>query len=116
MEYYLVNKDNGEVTILWERPNLSPDNKYIVNLSMDYGLEFVPNGIQIWKVEKDGNANISINKHFELDQEIWVPSNLIWKSDNEFILKVASIEKFMENPNELKEEDYYHLEFNVKEE
>lgn len=75
-ECYLIDKAKGKITTTWERPFISPDKQYLANLSMAYGLEGIPNGIQIWKVTHHPNNQlepITIEKFIEIDQQIWAP-------------------------------------------
>ncbi len=104
-ECYLIDKETGDITTTWNRPFLSPNSKYFANLSMAYGLEGVPNGIQIWKVGSQNN----LSKYLELDQQVWVAEEFFWETDNSLILKVAIIEKYLNESGQPNEEDFYYL-------
>ncbi|MEM0575744.1 hypothetical protein [Flavobacterium polysaccharolyticum] len=111
-ECYLIDKKTGRKTTTWNRPFLSPTSKYFANLSMTYGLEGVPNGIQIWKVET-ANQNY-LSKYLELDQQIWVPDDFVWETNNSLILKVASVDKYLNENGQPNEKDFYYLRLLLK--
>jgi hypothetical protein len=111
-EYYLVDKETGRKTTTWNRPFLSPASEYYANLSLAYGLEGVPNGIQIWKVET-ANQNY-LSKYLELDQQIWVPDDFVWETNNSLILKVASVDKYLNENRQPNEKDFYYLRLLLK--
>ena len=77
---------------------------------MPYGLEGLPNGIQIWKIEN----NNYLRKYLELDQQIWVPEDFVWETDNTIILKVAAVEKYLNKNGQLNEKDFYYLKLRLK--
>lgn len=105
-ECYLVNKATGSKTVLWTRPKISSTSEYLANLSLSYGMDGIPNGIQIWKFDKDENK---LSKFLELDQQIWAPDDFVWETENTLLLKVVSVEKFWESNGEVNENDYYYL-------
>jgi hypothetical protein len=109
-ECYLINKKTGSKTTTWNRPFLSPTSKYFANLSMAYGLEGVPNGIQIWKVE---NQNY-LSKYLELDQQIWVADDFFWETDNSLILKVAPVDQYLNESGQPNEMEFYYLRLRLK--
>jgi hypothetical protein len=115
-ECYLINKKTGKQTITWNDPSISPDSKYLANLSMPYGLDGVPNGIQIWHVNKlDYQTEpFTIEKHIEIDQQIWSATDFTWESNNSLILKVALVEKFLNENGEPNEKDFYYLRIKIK--
>ena len=79
-EYYLIDKKTGRQTTTWGLPKISPRDKYIASLSMPYGLEGEPNGIQVWRLdrdEKNKRETVSLSKHVELDQQDWAPDDFI---------------------------------------
>lgn len=110
-ECYLVNKEMGNTTVLWNNPKISPSSEYLANLSMPYGLEGIPNGIQIWKYDKAYKAFIKI---FELDQQIWAPEDFVWENETTLIMKVISVEKFWASNGEVNEKDFYYLRLKLK--
>lgn len=111
-ECYLIDKENGSKTTTWNRPFISPSSRYFANLSMAYGLEGIPNGIQIWKVETSNQNYLS--KYLELDQQIWAPDDLVWETDNSLILKVVSVDKYWETNGQFNSNDYYYLRLRLK--
>jgi len=116
-ECYLIDKRTGIQTTIWNTPTISPDDKFIANLSMAYGFEGVPNGLQIWRIDRQVNNQvelISLVKHLELDQQIWVPDEFVWETDNSLILKVSEVEKFMNENGQPNENDYYYLRLQIK--
>jgi hypothetical protein len=118
-EYYLIDKKSGKKTTLWNKPIISPEENFIANLSMPYGLEGIPNGIQIWKINyksKNKKKLSKISKIIEIDQQKWVPINIFWKSDSSLILKVISVENFLETNGDIEKinsNDYYYLRLNI---
>jgi hypothetical protein len=111
-ECYLIDKETGSKTTTWNRPFLSPTSKYFANLSMAYGLEGVPNGIQIWKVETSNQNYLS--KYLELDQQIWAPDDFVWETDNSLFLKVFSVDKYWDTNGQLNENEFYYLRLRLK--
>lgn len=117
-EDYLIDKNTGSKIVIWNDPKMSPGSKFMANLSMSYGLEGEPNGLQIWRIIKDGNNEvdpITISKVLEVDQQIWIPDDFVWESKNSLILKVIPVDKFWDktgninkNPN-----DFYYLRVKV---
>lgn len=116
-ESYLIDKESGKITTTWTRPYISPGKKFLANLSMAYGLEGPPNGIQVWKIDRNSSnqsGSISINKYIEIDQQIWAPFNFYWESDNAIIIKTTSVKKFWELNGEPKETDFSFLRLTLK--
>jgi len=109
-ECYLIDKETGSKTTTWNRPFLSPTSKYFANLSLPYGLEGLPNGIQIWNIE---NQNY-LSKYFELNQKIWVPDDFVWETDNSLILKVVAVDKYLKENGKPNEKDFYYLRLQLK--
>ena len=111
-EYYLIDKRTGNQKTIWSSPTISPSDKFIANLSMPYGLEGVPNGIQVWRIDRNQNNQVepvSLSKHLELDQQIWAPDDFAWESDNSLILKVADVNKYMFENGQPNPSDFYYL-------
>ena len=110
-EYILVHKSTGIQTSVWNKPKLSPSNKFIANLSPAYGMEGVPNGIQIWKVSKDRKAT---SKHIEIDQLVWVPYEFYWETDNTLVLHANTVEKYLEGEGRPNKKDGFFLRLTIK--
>ena len=84
---------------------------------MAYGLEGVPNGIQIWSINRNSDNQvepISISKYLEIDQLIWVPEQFVWENDESLILKIVSIDDFMESDGQPNINDYHYLKIKIK--
>lgn len=116
-EFYLIDKRTGKQTTIWNTPTISPNDKFIANLSMPYGLEGVPNGLQIWRIDRNKHNQvepISIVKHLELDQQIWAPDDFVWETDNSLILKVSAVDKCMNDNGQPNENDFYYLILRIK--
>jgi hypothetical protein len=78
-EYILINDKTGVKTKVWGEPKLSPDKKHIVCASNAVGYDIMPNGIQMWLIQK-GNLNLD----WEYKQEQWGPDGIIWENENIF--------------------------------
>jgi hypothetical protein len=116
-EFYLIDKRTGRQTTLWSSPTISPNEKLIANLSMTYGLEGVPNGIQIWRIDSNEHNQIepiSISKHLELDQQIWAPDDFYWETNNSLILKVTAVDKYMNENGQPNEKDFFYLRIKIQ--
>lgn len=115
-ECYLINKTNGRKTTLWNNPILSPHNKFIANLSMPYGLEGIPNGVQVWRVDRKDNNEFEpvITKYLELDQQIWAPDDFVWETDYSLLLKITSVENYMNEGRQPNQKDFYYIRLRIK--
>ena len=98
-EGYLVDKKTGKIDTIWTEPTFSINDSLIISKSMDYGLEFVPNGFQVWKLSKE----IIWKKIMEIDQLDWVPLQIKWVTKNQFIVKTTSVENYLENGPDIKQ-------------
>jgi hypothetical protein len=76
-DYILISQLDGTETHLWNKPVLSPDNKYLLCGSCDLEAQFVPNGFQMWSL-KNGHLSLSWSKEIEN----WGAEKLIWTKDN----------------------------------
>jgi hypothetical protein len=110
-EAYLVNRQTGVKTTLWETPSLSPDGRHIANLCMAYGLDGEPNGYQIWRLDPK-KATTTVTKIKEIDQQEWTAVDFVWENNNTLIFKAVTIDDFMNANGEPKEKDFYY--FRVK--
>ncbi|MES2560484.1 MAG: hypothetical protein V4590_12125 [Bacteroidota bacterium] len=116
-EYYLIDKRTGKQTITWSSPTISPNGKFIANLSMMYGLEGVPNGIQVWRVDRQENNQlepVSLSKYVEIDQQIWAPDDFVWETDHSVVLRVAGVDKYMNEDGQPAETDFYYLRLKLQ--
>jgi hypothetical protein len=98
-EGYLVDKKTGKIDTIWTEPTFSTTDSLLVSKSMDYGLEYVPNGFQVWKLTKEGNWK----KISEIDQLDWVPLKIKWANKNEFIVKTTGVTNYLENGPDIKQ-------------
>jgi hypothetical protein len=110
-ECYLVDKVTGKIYTTWTQPSLSPDNKFLASLSLPYGLEGMPNGIQVFKVMNGGEA---ITKYFEINQDEWSPYESYWESNDSIIIKMLPIKRVLEINGLPKEEDFSYLRLSIK--
>jgi hypothetical protein len=110
-ECYLIDKKTGMITVVWTQPQVSPSSEYLANLSMPYGLEGVPNGLQIWKYNQNEKK---LTNWLEIDQQVWAPVDFVWENQKSILLKVYSVEKLRESYRELHEKEYYYLRFLIK--
>lgn len=116
-EYYLVDKRTGSQTKLWSSPSISPNEKFLANLSLPFGLEGAPNGIQVWRIDRNEHNQvepISISKYIEIDQQIWSPDDFCWETDHSLILKVAAVDKYMNENGQPNENDFYYLRLKIQ--
>lgn len=75
-EYMLINNKTGTKTKVWGEPKLSPDKKHIACASNAIGYDVMPNGIQMWVIQKG-----DLKLEWEYKQEQWGPDGLIWKNE-----------------------------------
>jgi hypothetical protein len=85
--YKLINQNTGKVYSLFGRPYPSPNRKYIATVSSDINAGFSFNGIQLFKINED---NIELIASFEPKK--WGPIALMWKNDEEIILKNETVD------------------------
>jgi len=81
-EDFFVNLKNGRQFYFWSDPIVSPNNKLIVSYCMDMDAQFMPNGLQLFKIEGD-----SIVKIFERKISDWGPEEVKWESDSSIVIK-----------------------------
>ena len=91
-EAYILNKTTGKLDTLWLDPIFSPNDSLLLSQSMQYGMEYVPNGYQVWRLEDDSWVKID-----EINQEKWVPMDMKWVSNTKFIVKCTSVENYLKN-------------------
>lgn len=98
-EYMLINEKTGIKTKVWGEPKLSPDKKHIVCTSNAIGYDIMPNGIQMWLIEKD-----NLKLEWEYRQEQWGADEIIWVNDKTFYF-IKHIPDFISKTK--KEERHY---------
>lgn len=91
-ETYFLNKTSGHLDTLWLDPIFSPNNKLAISQSMQYGMEYVPNGYQLWQFD-----NNKWEKLQEINQENWVPIDIKWLSNNQVIIKKMTVDNYLKN-------------------
>ncbi len=99
VEYLLINDKTGVKTKIWGEPKLSSDNKHIVCSSNAIGYDIMPNGIQMWLIEKD-----NLKLVWEYKQEQWGVDGIIWVKENCFYF-IKYIPDFISKTK--KEEKHY---------
>jgi len=83
-EDILINLKNGKQFTFWLDPIVSPNNKLIVSSCFDLEAQFMPNGIQLFKIQGD-----SIVKIFDKEISDWGPEEVKWESDTSIVIKRA---------------------------
>lgn len=109
-ECYLVDKATGRIDTTWTRPNISPDKKMLASLSMPYGLEGPPLGIQIFRIEDNGQ---DLAKFIEINQQEWSPYDFYWESPSSIIIQVLPVERVLEINSIPKQEDYSYIRLKI---
>jgi hypothetical protein len=99
-EYLLVDYKTGIKNKIWGLPKLSPDKKRIVAASNAIGYDIMPNGIQMWGIQKNGKLKLE----WEYKQNQWAPDNVEWASNNTIYVN-KKIPDFLSSSK--KEEQYY---------
>lgn len=113
-ETYLVDKATGEIgATTWTEPSVSPDLGYLANVSIATVMEPTPNGIQVWKVTKNG-ATTAIEKYFEINQQDWEAFEMKWETPRSIIIKMIPIEQFEMLTGEAKQEEFSYLRLRIK--
>lgn len=113
-ETYLVDKSTGEIAAAtWTEPSVSPDLSYLANVSIATVMDPTPNGIQVWKVTKNG-ATTAIEKYFEINQQDWDAFEMKWETPHSIIIKMIPMEQFEMLTGEPKKEDFSYLRLRIK--
>jgi hypothetical protein len=113
---YLVDGNSGNLTTLWQKPYVSPNDKFIADFS-SYGIASLPCGFQIWHLDnsaKDSTGSVLITKYFELYEDVYTPLDIVWESDDSFILKIADIESYFRSSVDDTVPKYYYLRVDLK--
>jgi hypothetical protein len=110
-ECYLIDNKTGDKTTIWNDPFLSPSSKYLANISLPFGMDGIPNGIQVWKLDTSNRNNLI--KYLELDQQIWAPDDFVWDTDNSIILKVVSVDKYLTGNGQPNENEFYYIKMRI---
>lgn len=104
-EYLLINDKTGIKTQVWGEPKLSPDKKHIVSASNGIEYDILPNGIQMWLIQKD-----ALKLEWEYKQKQWGPDGIIWINQNCFYF-TKHIPDFL---SKNKKEENQYAEISVK--
>lgn len=100
----MINKENGNIDTLWSLPILSPQKKHLLELSSSWGLEGIPNGIRVYKYEKN-----KLKLYFQIIQSTWIPKSSFWKNENTILIKVLPTNKYTADNNTINN-DFKYLE------
>lgn len=84
-ENWLINKSDGEIIKLFRYFYPSPIDSLIITFDLPENDEY--NGIKVLKKCKNGFETLC-----DIHSEEWYPSDIYWKSKNEFIIKAISLE------------------------
>ncbi|QNF33297.1 hypothetical protein HUW51_11365 [Adhaeribacter swui] len=110
-ECYLVDKATGRIDTTWTKPYISPDKKLLASLSMPYGLEGPPLGIQIFKIEGNGQ---NLAKFIEINQQEWSPCDFYWESPSSIVIQILPVERVLEINGIPKQEDYTYIRLKIQ--
>lgn len=86
-DFLLLNTLTGDTLHLWTEPIFSPDKKQILCASMDLVAAFMPNGFQLFNIEKD-----SIRYVGETNLEKWGPTETKWVDTKTILCRYISID------------------------
>ena len=84
-EDIFINIKNGKEFTFWHNPIVSPNNTLIVSYCWDLEAQFMPNGLQLFKIVGD-----SIVKIFDWNISTWGPEEVKWESDTSIVIKRAT--------------------------
>ena len=67
--------------------------------------------LKIWNIER--SYQIYLSSYFELNQQIWVPVDFVWETDNSLILKVSAVDKYLNENGQPNYTDFYYLKLSL---
>ncbi len=102
-EILLINYKTGLKTKMWSIPKLSPDRKRLVAWSGILDYDLMPNGIQMWSIQKDGELKLE----WEYTQNKWEPYDVKWT--NNYTINVIKIIPDFLSPSKKDEKEYIKL-------
>ncbi len=105
-EVLLINKSDGNITKLWDIPKLSPDKKYIVCRAGFLGYDIMPNGLQLWKIDKNSIVHL-----FDIEPKTWEPHDVRWIGGHTLIL----LQKVPAEFSKTKKVETNYLKIDIKE-
>jgi len=82
--YLLIDGQTGDETVLWGKPAVSPDGKYIVNGNSDLVAQFTDNGMQLF------TATHKPKVVGERSLKAWGPEEIKW-ADNKTLFVKANV-------------------------
>jgi hypothetical protein len=97
-----INIKSGAETYFWDNPVLSPNKQNLIAFSCDLEAGFMPNGIQLYKINAD-----TITQVFEKEIDNWGPEEVKWESDTSLVIKRLRLDKDMQPK-------YDYLRLNIK--
>lgn len=113
-ENYLIDKITGEIAATtWSEPAVSPDLSFLANVSLATTMDLTPNGIQVWKVTKNGTTT-AIEKYFEINQQEWEAFEMQWESPRSIIIKIIAMKEYEMLKGEPKQEDFIYHRLKIK--
>ncbi|SHK89761.1 hypothetical protein SAMN05444266_101518 [Chitinophaga jiangningensis] len=86
-DFLLLDTRTGDTLHIWTEPIFSPDKKHILCASMDLVAAFMPNGFQLYNIEKD-----SIRYMGETNLETWGPTETKWVDAKTILCRYISID------------------------
>jgi len=102
-EILLINYKTGLKTKMWSIPKLSPDRKHLVAWSGILDYDLMPNGIQMWSVQKNGELKLE----WEYTQNEWEPYDVKWA--NNYSINVIKIIPDFLSSSKKDEKEYIKL-------
>jgi hypothetical protein len=87
--FYLVNKANGVITDVPNRPILSPEKNNFIVFNVDLDSEYTPNVIKLYDLKN--NCKVLYQDYFlksqQNENQIKVPIEISWLSEKEIVIK-----------------------------
>lgn len=88
-DYLLINNKSYIIDTIWSLPIVNPyNNQIIVSYSLEWGLEGIPNGLNIVYLNKQ------LKRSIKIIQEKWIPVEVIWKDDSTLFVKTTPVDKY----------------------
>ena len=87
-DFLLVDNRNGDTLHIWAEPIFSPDKKHFLCASMDLVAAFLPNGFQLYDIDKD-----NIKYAGEANLETWGPTQTKWVDPKTILCQYISIDE-----------------------
>lgn len=82
VDWRLVNGETGESFTAISAPLPSPDGSRLLCFKEDISAGFIPNGIQVWRVDENG-----LVLEFEDVSVPWGPVNAVWEDDSTVVFE-----------------------------